>query len=703
MSNVTDVTFEGTAEQQSLAAEVFRLMAMQGSFFAEHTLIRQSLTNLAEFLAPQHNTDTETMAQQLDAALSLNSQVFQRDQTNGEIVYMTTRLGKPHATPFINTHTFRERLYQPDNPLPIDDISVVVSTSRPTLTAVEPVYISEYWQERAGLLPEGATSDDEAAENVEVVEAVEAVETASKLDTGAESSEPPAIETDSPFAILNTLDTMSSASIIPPAEAALPPEIEVPETEGAIIADDDSTDNLLTPSQPVLPSEPVPDPEEAIAAVELPTPEPLPTHTPKILTLDDQAVDLALPLETVLNEHGDLLRARLLDYLDQDPLRRIVRFGDLLYPEAALINLGKNDMRRIRDNILEADEPLLDTTIIAELYHQWQQSNQEEVFRFSLNYRLSREKDFEYVGVPGANLWSTRGLSNIGTKRVKASEMAQFTSYLVEGYDESTELQSPQEVQETGSVTHFLSFFEWAHGLIVYDATIEALLPLPKLPDQRSAVLRFELPQHFNRYILAEVRYPTNNRGGWLQGFEEFFSEYLVAGASIVIERTEEPHIFTMVYEEMPTGTSERILMLDEKKNRFTFETLTFYCAYDEHLLLDQKRFGRLKNLKSLSMSDRRKSDVVLEHAFSVMGQQIGTRNEPEYQLDLDMLYGAYNVLRPASRKMLVAQIEAHPDMELDPELPDRFTYRPEIEMAEEDDDEDDEDVLTWDYGDDTE
>ena len=72
---------------------------------------------------------------------------------------------------------------------------------------------------------------------------------------------------------------------------------------------------------------------------------------------------------------------------------------------------------------------------------------------------------------------------------------------------------------------------------------IAALLPGPVLPEQRSAVLRFESPQHYSSY-LVEVRYPAGNRGGWLQGLEEFFREHLVPGAMITIARTNEANLF---------------------------------------------------------------------------------------------------------------------------------------------------------------
>ncbi|NJP07543.1 MAG: hypothetical protein HC837_18915 [Chloroflexaceae bacterium] len=327
-------------------------------------------------------------------------------------------------------------------------------------------------------------------------------------------------------------------------------------------------------------------------------------------------------------------------------------------------------------------EPLLDSAIIADLYYHSPRQADYEGFRFSLNYRLSREKDFEFVGVEGARLWSTKGLPAIGTKRVKASEMAQMLSYLTEIHDDTLDPDLLNQITETGEMSRWLTFFEWNHGILPFDAAMAALLPDPMLPEQRSAVLRFESPQHYTSY-LVEVRYPTGNRGGWLQGLDSFFQEYLIAGAMITLARTEEPNVFTIAYEEAGASDTERLLTLDEKKNKFTFADMVYECAVDEELVLRQSRFGKLKNLKSLPNSERRRADVVLRHVFDVAGDRVGTRQQPEYQMLLDDLYVAYNVLRPASIGFLRSLLEGDEQCFSDPSLPDMYTYIPVIEEVE--------------------
>jgi hypothetical protein len=703
-------TFEGTPEQQALATEIFQLMVRQGAMFAKDAPIRQSLSNLAEFLAQQRDLEPDMIAQKIDATLSANSGVFQREQQEGEVIYTTSRLGAFQPRQPDMLHTFKERLYQPENPLPVDDISVVVSTSRPTLTTVEPVYISDYWQEQSGLTP-GQTAQLEtppaeaAIANFEVAEEVEATEEA--LAEAPETSGPE-VEAVT-FAPQPTPEPMHAPEQAPPeAEEAeeAPTDEAAPTQPLGGIALPGVSDVVPPPAEPV---EPAVAAESAAAAVDMPDadvppaePHPsIPTGR-SVFTLDDgTAIDLSQPVDALVAAHGNVLKERLLESLDRDPLQRIVRFGNLLYPEAGLASLGKNDLRRIRDDIIEAGEPLSDAAIIADLYHQRQADY--ESFRFALNHRLNREKDFEFVGVEDAYLWSVKGLPAIGSKRTKASEMAQLTAYLVEDYDDSLHSQDPEEIAEQGVVSRFLTFFEWAYGVLVLDASLQALLPPPVLPEQRSAVLRIESPQHFTSY-LVEVRYPTSNRGGWLQGLEEFFREHLIAGAEVTLERTDEPNVLSLVYEEISGGNVDRVLTLDEKKNRFTFNDVDYFCVVDENIFPSQQTFGRLKNLKALPMGERRKADLVLQHVFEVMGDQIGSREEPVYQADIDTLYVAYSVLRPASRSYLESLLESNDLYVADETVPGLYTYKPERDEDDEDDEDESEldtNVMQWEYDDD--
>ena len=70
--------FTGNAEQKALAAQIFQLMSSQGAFFASDSPIKQSLANLADFIAVQSKADRAKVVQEIDAALSKNHAVFAR-------------------------------------------------------------------------------------------------------------------------------------------------------------------------------------------------------------------------------------------------------------------------------------------------------------------------------------------------------------------------------------------------------------------------------------------------------------------------------------------------------------------------------------------------------------------------------------------------------------------------------------------------
>jgi hypothetical protein len=128
--------------------------------------------------------------------------------------------------------------------------------------------------------------------------------------------------------------------------------------------------------------------------------------------------------------------------------------------------------------------------------------------------------------------------------------------------------------------------------------------------------------------------------------------------------------------------------VLDEKKNKFAFANMSYFCAVDEDMLLNQQQYGRLRNLKSLPMSERRKADVTLEHIFETIGEPIGTRSEPRYRATLDQLFVALNVLRPASREYLLHLLEESDLFEQ--EDTSSWSYAPPPVEHDEDEDEDD-------------
>ena len=601
---VETLVFEGSAEDQALAQQVFDIMTRSyGALYARDALIRQSISNLAAFLAQQGGPADELPAR-IDQVVRANPQIFGREQRDGDVIVTTSRIGRSVARGTDDAHTFRERLYEPKRPLPVDDLENIVTTVRQVIPAPEPVLISSFW--RGSAQPEAP----------EVVDAAPA-----------------------------------------PAQEPVP-----------VVADKQPIPEPVVPAAPAAPST-------------------------GIVLSDGTTVDLGMPFQQLLAEHGRALQAELRAAMEQDPLRRVVNFGDRYFAAEALPNFGKNDLRRIRDFILEQGEPISDAVILTDLYRERPSSTNFDMVRFALDYRLARERDFEYVGTQGSNLWAAKGLPAIGSKRVKASDLGQLYGYLADGYDDAAE-------EADGALAlHSLTFFEWLYGVLPFDASLANLLPEPLLAEQRTSIIRIESPQHYS-HSLCEIRYPTGARGGWIWGLEDFFQEYLVPGATISLAPTDEPSVFTITYDEAPE-TETKLLNLDEKRNRFVFMSMKYYAAVDEELLPSQARYGKLRNLKVLAMAERKKADVVLAHVFETAGEQLGSKEEPLYWMTFDELYLALNVLRPFSRVYLTHLLSSDDTFYADETTVGAWYYKPvpeETSVAEEDDD--DAGVLAYDEDD---
>jgi hypothetical protein len=421
--------------------------------------------------------------------------------------------------------------------------------------------------------------------------------------------------------------------------------------------------------------------EVPVEAAPAPAKRPAISNTAIVLS-DGTVVDLKGSVPSLMEQFGETLKAEVAAAFSEDPLRRVLSFGNTYYVSDALPNFGKNDLRRIRDYIVEQGEPVTDVAVLSDVYRERPGTNSFEVFRFGLNYRLSREKDFEFVGTEGQQLWSAKGLPAIGSKRVKASDLGQFYAYQIDGYDDS-------EAVTEGALSHYLSVFEWEYGVLPLNRAFASIMPAALLPEQRTVALRIEAPQHYSTYN-AELRFATPTRGGWIWGLEDFFHEYLVPGTLLTLTPTEDPTSFTIAYEEIG-GVEEKLLHFEEKRNRFVFMPVTYYAAVDEDLLPSQRRHGKLRNLKALPMNDRKKAEQVIEHVFEVVGEQLGSKEEPMYWIQFNDLHLAVNVLRPISRPYLEHLLSENSAYYADEATVGAYYYKPApvAVTAGEDEDED--------------
>lgn len=411
-----------------------------------------------------------------------------------------------------------------------------------------------------------------------------------------------------------------------------------------------------------------PAPEEVLAAeaAEQPVAEP----AERVAAVEAEAAPASAEIEVADLAQLDDTQLQALVAAELARMPEVTGFADFWMLDEDVPRLSRGDLRRIREYILEREQPLPDTELVEVVLGVRRTAPDYEIQRFALNVRLSQEEDFEFVGVPGNYLWSTKGLPAIGTTMRRAADIGQDYRFLVEEAQAATPLS--EQVAD-----HVLTFYEHHLGVLPYNGVLAAILPPPVLADQRVAVLTFESPQTYETF-LVELRYPAGNRGGYLAGFDKFFRESLVPGALITIERTDTPGRYTIDYLRV-SGQERRLLDLDEKKRRYIFRPTTYYCAVQENMLLTENRFPRFAGQEPLDDRTRRYPDLVLAATFERVGEQVGTPEAPRYMALLDDLVAAANVERPMTPELIrqIAESPDYPQFSVDPDAEDVLYYAP--------------------------
>ena len=361
------------------------------------------------------------------------------------------------------------------------------------------------------------------------------------------------------------------------------------------------------------------------------------------------------------------LAVALRERLAGDP--RIANFGEQWLMEDRVPRFSRGDLRRLREYMQEKEQPLTDEDLAQDVLGVRPGTADFELIRFALNYRLSNEhREFEFVGTGNQRFWSTSGLPQIGTTRRKLTEIGSDYRYLLD--EEPAEL----AYRSRKSVDHTLTFYEYIHGLLPYDADMRALLAGPMTTSQKSAVLTFECPQSFTTY-LVELRYPTPNRGGFILGLDDFYSENLVPGAILSIQRTDNDGHYRVEY--LPeSARSDQLLELDERRAaRYVFRPTSYGCGVEEAHLLSEARFGGMANEKPLDDKTRRRPEAVVAATF----ERVGLQRDGNFSIDFDTLLAGVNIERPMSGTLLRSILDQDDTgaFSRDPEAADSYTYVP--------------------------
>lgn len=367
---------------------------------------------------------------------------------------------------------------------------------------------------------------------------------------------------------------------------------------------------------------------EEMVVEEQPAPETEPT--------DLEVIDVPAATDEELAEaiHNDLGRQV-----------EVVRWGNQWMIEENVPRLSRGDLRRLQEFISDSESPLPDEDLVQDLRGVRPNSPEFETERFALNYRLSREvRDFEYVGTAGSGLWASTQMTPIGTEKRKASEIGQDYRFLLD-------YRRPSEDLEEGIIEHVLTFYEYRYGVLPLDANVQTLMPEPAFADQRAARLTFESPQT-SETVVAELRFPTSNRGGYIVGLEEFFETNLVPGALLTIEATDNETHFIIEYFQI-SRQDRKLLHLDEKKDKYVFRTTTYYCATQEDMMLTDNDYDELENKEPLEERVRRRPEQVVAATLERIGDQVTQDGEQSYRASFTDILAVANIERPISEQYL--------------------------------------------------
>ncbi|MDQ4045627.1 MAG: hypothetical protein M3173_09305 [Chloroflexota bacterium] len=431
-------------------------------------------------------------------------------------------------------------------------------------------------------------------------------------------------------------------------------EVEAELREEGIEVDEDVTVELVTPeAAPEAPAEAeAVEPEHVVEEEADVAAEAFVEAVPESAEELEQVAEAATGASDLSGYDDDAVAEAVRQALGNDP--RVANFADQWMAEDRVERLSRGNLRGLADYINEQEQPLTDDVLVQDVLGVRRSASDFETMRFSMNYRLSSERGFEFLGTTDQPFWGTTDLPPIGTTRRKASDIGTDYRYLVDEVPAGS-----VEPRSVKTVEHTLSFYEFTYGVLPLDAQMQALLPAPMMPDQRSAVLMVEIPQFENSVYLVEVRYPTHNRGGFILGLDDFYEEKLVPGAMLSIEATDNDGQYKIEYLE-DEERQDRFLELDDRRApKYVFRPLSYDTAVDSDWLITEDRFPRFGNEKPLSERQRRRIEEVIEETFRRVGDKDG---DTWYATFTDLLV-AMNVERPASEAMLREAIESMPSV----------------------------------------
>lgn len=690
MDTETQLAFKGTQEQQELAARAFELMKRKGMLFAANAPIKMTLDSIAAALikdgVPLASADANQLKSKLEAALKLNSAIF-APGADGE--FITTKAGHAyHTEQAANEHTFRERLNTDAKELDAaaarDYASSLVNKAAnraersailetivemPSPLPPRPAYTQQPPLPRSADIP---TLIPRSALIEEALPEVEAPPAQRTQEAPPAQPAPATRRTEEEAPAPRT----RRAEPLPAEEQAAPrPVPPVPIAQEPVPAAHELTQAEQPVAVPAPP--PVAQPKKPVPAAPPPAPAVTGPIEVRIATAEGpvtidlrDSVEQILANRTVAEGLEDMIR------MAAQTDTRLVSFGADIFPEEALERFSKGDFRRIKEYL---DEPetggvASDRDIMADVLNRRIEHPDYERLRFSLDYRMLKEKkDFEFVGIDSDRLWINAGVSPVPSPGRKPAELGQDYRHLEDPAIASVEAEHEAAPEPNGSVQYALTYYEYENGVLPYDLRFKRIFPGQIFEDQRSSLLRFEIPQLYGA-VLAELRYPTGNRGGFIMGLNDLFTEHMVPGARFIITSTDRGEdVFELQFAQ-GDEREESLLHFDERRGRYIFRPIVFSIDTDPSMLLTQEKFGKLQNQKKLEDAERRRPEAVIINAFEVVGEQ----SDGKLWAIFDDLYPVVNLERPISPTWLETLLSgAYPYFYADETTQGAYFYDP--------------------------
>ncbi|MFW6116854.1 MAG: hypothetical protein ACOC6F_03925, partial [bacterium] len=384
--------------------------------------------------------------------------------------------------------------------------------------------------------------------------------------------------------------------------------------------------------------------------------------------LSDPAWIQDLPLEDWLLLPRDELWARCHAlFFDSVPREwahnpHVVTFHDRWLLDVLLVSMDQDDLVAIREYLQEQGEAVSDVTILEDIFGITPQRDGFYRWRFTLSYRLGQAQHLglEFVGSGGAWLWTLEGAP---VERPEHHHRLPGTEGLAVEYIETEDVDADLDVDEAPveesreedpddweptaqTWEHVLTYYDWDHGRLPYSREARQIIP-PLRDGQRRAVLRFRAAQVTDEPFLVTLR--AHPRGPWLHGngLAELFVGYLVPGARIWIDRTEEAGLYVIRYHQTEPQR-QRLLFFKDGRVRPVIEEREVSCEVDETMLLAEGRYSNIEALDRLDLVDRRTAPKVLARVFELEGVKDESRGV--YCAHFDEVFPLLCVAKPYAR-----------------------------------------------------